>query len=189
MDVNCRRTSRYDFDLKGAVSCQILRSSLKGEMDQILWRTMGYATSYDVGIPWVQIQILPAPLSVQIPANVPWKAEGNSPNAWTLKTPWGGPDRSPSAWFNPGPVPTVVTIWKVNQYMEDLSLSRSLAHSLFYFLCNTAFQINKIGVKNLQRANSSTWKDAVVTENQHSWAAWSSDGQIFLLINIECNSF
>lgn len=70
---------------------------------------------------------LAAPLSVQLPANVPRKEVEN--RNWK---------KIPKPWLQIGSAPAITAMWGVNQLMEDSSLSLLF----FLFLYNFLFQKN-----------------------------------------------
>lgn len=78
---------------------------------------------------WAQVWAPAAPLLIQLPANVTWKAAADDTSA----THMGDPE-APGMWFGSSacPVPAVTAVWEANPWME---------YSLSLSLCNSPFQI------------------------------------------------
>lgn len=80
----------------------------------------------------MMVQVLAAPLAIQVLVNVPGIAVEHGPSAWASEPTW---KTLTKLLASAGPSPDQA-IRRVNQQMEDLSLSLSL--------CRSAFQVNKI---------------------------------------------
>ena len=59
-----------------------------------------------------------------------WESSGNWPKSLGPCTHMGDLEEALGSWLWIGSAPAIATIWGVNQWMEDLSLSLSLSLSL-----------------------------------------------------------
>lgn len=102
---------------------------------------------------------MPAPLPIQ-PLSVAYESNGRWSKASKSCIP-GDPEAAPNSrpWI--GPAPAVAAPWRVNQWLEDLSLS---------LFCTSAFstKINKISEQTIKKPINSCfmlWKRVKKCEN------------------------
>lgn len=71
---------------------------------------------------WAPVQILAGLLLSRLPAKAPGRSAGNDPSVWTTATHM----RDETDFWIPGPTPTIVVTWTMNQQTNDLFLFLSL---------------------------------------------------------------
>lgn len=74
------------------------------------------------------VSVFAVPLSVQHPAICLGNAEVDVPNAYAPGNHVGDPDEGHSTWLQLDPALAVISIWGVNQRIEDLSVTSSLCN-------------------------------------------------------------
>lgn len=78
--------------------------------------------------------------SASNPVPCSWAWESRRWQAFESLPNMGDPDGASGFWLQPGLESTVVAILEVNQWLEYLFISLCL----FFYLCNSVFQINKL---------------------------------------------